>query len=88
MGTAELQEHTIVDEKKPPTASGGSAFAILTNERPFKSNYNEMTTLVDNGASEHFLDDELIPGLNDLCWTRMAKLKPMRLGVETRNPTR
>ena len=34
--------------------------------RIFQPDINEMTMLVDSGATEHFLDDELIPGVKDL----------------------
>ena len=37
----------------------------MTNGRIFQPNINEMTMFVDGEATEHFLDDELIPVLRD-----------------------
>ena len=65
-GLWELVAHrSTVDDKKTLTASGGSAFATMTNGRTFQHNINEMTMLVNSRATEHFLDDELIPGRKD-----------------------
>ena len=60
-----LTYRSTVVEIKTLTASRGSAFATLTNGRTFQPNSNEMTTLVNSGATKHVLDDELIPGLKD-----------------------
>lgn len=39
---------------------------MATCGRSFQANSHTMTMLVDSGATEHFLDDELIPGLKDI----------------------
>lgn len=70
-----LYRRGTTDEKKTIPASGGSAFAALTNGRTFQANSNEMTMVVDNGATEHFLDDELIPGSKD----RMMNPTPLHV---------
>ena len=46
-------------------ANGGSTLATLTNGKTFHPNRNEMTVVMESGATEHLLDDGLIPGLND-----------------------
>ena len=60
-----LNRRNTLDEGKFPTDNEGSSFATLANRRMFQPKNNEMTMLVDSGATEHFLDDELIPGLKD-----------------------
>ena len=65
-GLWELLTHrSTVVEKKTLTASGGSAFATWTSGWTLQPNSNEITMLVDSGVTEHFLDDELIPGLKN-----------------------
>lgn len=55
------------DESKSYTnlANEGSALVSLTNGKTIQPNRNEVTMLVDSGATEHLLDDGLIPELKD-----------------------
>ena len=45
---------------------GGFMWMASTGARTFAPSNSTMTMLVDSGATEHFLDDELIPGLKQL----------------------
>lgn len=53
------------DEEKLIAGDDKSAFVTSSSGRTFRLINSKMTMLVDSGATEHFLGDELFPDLKD-----------------------
>ncbi len=73
-----VNEHP--DFNKEFDFDGGFMWMALSDERTFLPNNNEITMLVDSGATEHFVDDQLIPELKEkmLNYTVLSTPKKIR----------
>ena len=69
-----------LDLSKEFNFEGGFMWMALSDGRTFLPNDSEITLLVDSGATEHFVDDELIPELKEkmLNYAVLKTPKPIR----------